>query len=111
MRNVGENSVLATITIAVSGAIEWALGVFADWINASGEIVYQINRDFLPRPMDAQTLTALVGAWQSGAISEAELFANLQRGEVIDGEKTLEQHQEEAASTPAIAAPIVAAAA
>jgi hypothetical protein len=111
MRNVGENSVLATITIAVSDAIEWALGVFADWIGASGEIVYQINRDFLPRPMDAQTLTALVGAWQSGAISEAELFANLQRGEVIDGQKTLEQHQEEAASTPAIAAPIVAAAA
>lgn len=91
----GENSILAAIVIAVSDVIERALRVMAEWVGASGDVVYQISREFLPVAMDAQKLTALVAAWQAGAISEAELFENLQRGDVIDGEKDLETHQEE----------------
>lgn len=91
----GENSILAAIVIAVSDVIERALRVMAEWVGATGEVIYQINREFLPVPMDAQRLTALVAAWQAGAISDADLFDNLQRGDVIDGGKDFEQHQSE----------------
>lgn len=95
IKHQGENSMLAEIVGHVSDSIEWALGVFAQWAGQSGEIVFQINRRFLPMPMGPQELTALVGAWQSGAVSEAELFAKLQEGEIIGGEKTFEEHQAE----------------
>ena len=95
IKRAGENSVMAAIVLAISEVMEKCIAVMADWVGASGEVVYQINRDFVPADMDAQRLTALVGAWQSGAISEAELFDVLKRADVIDAEKTLEEHQEE----------------
>lgn len=97
----GENSILSAIVGTVSKALEWALGVFAQWVGASGEIVFEINREFLPTPLDPQMLRELVAGWQAGAISEPELFAKLQAGGVIAGEQTLEAHQEEVASSPA----------
>lgn len=95
IKRSGENSLLAAIAIAVSGALQWALTVFAQWAGQSGEVVFEINRDFLPTMLDAQTLTALVGAVQAGQISEAEFFELMQRGDVIDGKKTFEEHQAE----------------
>ena len=95
IKRAGENSVMAGIVGGVSEAIEWALGLFCQWQNVVGEVHYEINRRFTPAAMSAQDLTALVSAWQAGAISEADLFAKLQEGEVIEGGKTIEQHQEE----------------
>ncbi len=107
IKRAGEYSILASIVIAVSEALEWALTIFAQWAGMQGDVTYQINREFSPVPMDSQMLQALVGAWQSGAISEAELFNQLQVADVIDGHKTFEEHQAEVAATPAIPAPVV----
>lgn len=109
IKHQGENSMLGEIVGHVSGALEWALGVFAQWAGASGPVEYQINRQFLPVPMGPQELTALVAAWQSGAVSEQELFAKLQQGEVIDSGKSFEDHQAEAEVSVAPARPAVPA--
>lgn len=109
IKHTGENSVLSAIAIAVSQALEWALGVFSEWAGQSGEVSFEINREFMPMPLDAQGLTALVSAWQAGAISEPELFKNLQKGDVIDGTKTIEDHQAEIDTAP-VAAPVAIAA-
>lgn len=95
IKRSGENSLLAAIAIAVSDALQWALTVFAEWAGASGEVEFEINRDFLPALMDAQTLTALVGAVQAGKISDSEFFELMQRGDVIDGKKTYAEHAAE----------------
>lgn len=95
IKRAGENSVLAKIVQAVSEALELALGVFAKWAGHEAKIVYQINRDFLPAMMDAQTLNALFAGVMSGNISKRELFELLQRGDVIDGQKGYEEHQRE----------------
>lgn len=95
IKRAGENSVLAKIVQSVSEGLEWALRVFAEWAGAKGEVVYHINRDFLPAMMDAQTLNALFAGVQGGHISQREAFELLQRGDVIDGDKTFEEHQEE----------------
>lgn len=100
IKRTGENSVLSKIVEGVSEALEWALGVFAEWAGNKAEITYQISREFLPTMMDAQTLNAIFAGVQSGDISRQEAFELLQRGDVIDGEKTYEEHQEQIASEP-----------
>ena len=37
----------------------------------------------------------MVSAWQQGAISKTTLYENLQRGEIIDPERTYDQEQEQ----------------
>lgn len=95
IKRSGENSILSAIALAVSDALGWALGVFSEWAGQKGEVEFQINKDFLPTLMDAQTLTALVGAVQAGKISDSEFFELMQRGDVIDGAKDFESHQAE----------------
>ena len=105
IKRAGENSVLADIVIGVSDAIEWALGIFAQWAGQSGEVLYQINREFTPTMMDAQTLTALVGAVQAGKLSDPEFFELMQRGDVIDAAKTYDEHQAEVDLAPTMPKP------
>lgn len=105
IKRAGENSVLSSIVLSCSRAMEWALGLVAQWSGAQGEVVYQINRDFLPALMTAQELTALIGAVQAGELSSRELFDLLQRGDLIDGQKTYEEHQEEVESVPTLPRP------
>lgn len=99
-RQNGEDSYLAEIAQMVSRDIEWLLGIFAEWAGDSGEVKFALNRDFSPAGMSAQELTALVGAWQSGAISQQTLFDNLQRGEIIDGAVTFDEEQARTSEAP-----------
>jgi hypothetical protein len=108
IKRAGENSVLADIVIGVSDAIEWALDIFARWAGQAGEVSYQINREFTPAMMDAQTLTALVAAVQAGKLSDREFFDLMQRGDVIDAAKDFEEHQAEVDMAPAMPRPVVA---
>lgn len=106
IKRTGENSVLAKIVKSTSRTLEWALTVFAKWAGHEAKIVYQLNRDFLPAMMDAQQLNALFQGVVSGNISKQELFVLLQRGDVIDGEKTFDEHQAEIdIDTPDLARP------
>ena len=100
IKRAGENSILASIATDVSKAIEWALGIMAQWAGASGEVAYQINRDYGVTGLSAQELTALVGAVQAGKVSDNELFDLLQRHDVIDGAKTFDEHQAEIDAVP-----------
>lgn len=105
IKRAGENSILAAVVIEVGHAIEWALGVFRDWVGVGGAVRYEINRDFNPAGLNAQELTALVGAVQAGKISDNELFDLLQRHDLIEPTKTFDAHQEEIASTPSVPRP------
>jgi len=95
IKRAGETSVLASQANIVSMAMERILEWMAQWMGISGEISYQLNTDYMPVRMTGQDLTALVSSWQSGAISKATLFYNLQAGEVIAPGKTLEEEQGE----------------
>jgi hypothetical protein len=114
IKRSGENSILSSLVQEVSGAIEWALGVFAAWAGVSGEIKYDINRDFNPADLGAQELTALLGVVQAGQMSEGEFFALLQRHDVIDPAKDFEEHQAEVElqgpARPSITPPVANAA-
>lgn len=101
IKRQGENSVLAKIVQSVSEALEWSLKIFAEWAGQSVTTVkYQINRDFMPAMMDGRELMGLVQALQAGGLSNREFFELMQRGDVIDGDRTFEQHQEELKADP-----------
>ena len=92
-RSAGEQSQLAGMAQILGMAMTQCLRIFADWSGADGEVEYKLSTDFVPVGMTAQELTALVGAWQSGAISQQVLFDNLQRGELIAAGVTFDEEQ------------------
>lgn len=86
----GEQSILAAMSQAASIGIERALTMFSKFAGSEQPAKFRLNKDFFPMPMSALSLTALVASWQNGAISYQTLFDNLQRGEVIDIDQTVE---------------------
>lgn len=100
MRNNGETSILASISLAMSLGITAALTSFALWAGKAGNTDITLNRDFLPVGMDGPTLTAYLGIVQAGKMSDEEFFDLLQRGDVIDAEVTFETHQGQLDSQP-----------
>ena len=92
-RQSGEESVLAAMAETVSQGLTRALGWVAQWIGDASKVSYKLNKDFLPQSMTAQDLTALVSAWQNGAISQNTLFENLKAGEIVADTETFEDEQ------------------
>lgn len=86
----GEQSVLALLAEVSSLCFEKALTKFSEFAGALQPAKYRMNKDFFPMPMAALQLTALVASWQNGAISYETLFANLQKGEIVDIDQTVE---------------------
>jgi hypothetical protein len=93
-RQAGEQSQLAAMSQVINITITNALTTFLRWAGLTGDVAYTLNNDFMPIRMSAQELTALIGSWQSGAISNQTLFDNLQDGEIIAQGVTFEVEQE-----------------
>lgn len=92
-RHNGEASVLGAIARNVSDGVQRVLEIVAQWMGVTGEVSYALSTDYLPAGLSAQDLTALVAAWQQGAISWNTLFDNLKRGEVVDESTTADDEQ------------------
>lgn len=99
-RMSGEESLLSIMAQTVSMGLTRACQIFSDWAGASGAVSVELNRDFMPAGITPQEMTALIGAWQSGAISQETLFDNLKAGEVIAADVTFEAEQERISSAP-----------
>lgn len=94
----GEQSLLASISQAASIGVERALNMFSKFAGTKQPAKFRLNKDFFPMPMSALNLTALVASWQNGAISYDTLFENLQRGEVVDIDQTIEEELKQMAT-------------
>lgn len=94
-----KTSILHNVVTSVSDGITRALH-FADyWLGKdSSEASYELNTEFFESKMDTAELSALVAAWQSGAISHETLLSNLQKREVLPADRTID---EELAATQA----------
>jgi hypothetical protein len=89
-----EGSVLSSVATSASSGIRKALEMLAGWEGITGEIIFELNKDFLPFEISPQLLTALMQQVQANLISYDTYFAALQRGELIDPEKTPEDEQD-----------------
>lgn len=100
MRTNGESSALAKLVKSVSESMEQILQFMAMWAGIQTEIEYHLNTDFNPHGLSGSDLKELVNAWLSGAITQEELFENLQRGEIIKADKSFDDHREELQANP-----------
>lgn len=89
----GENSVLASIAVAAGQALSVALSWCLQFAGIEQKAKAELNTDYLPAGMTAQELTEMVRAWQSGAISYATMYDNLQRGEIARQGVTAEEEK------------------
>jgi hypothetical protein len=96
LRQAGENSILMTLALSLSDSITHVLR-WVYWWNStetipedvSAELVLlQINTDFTAKGLTSLEITAIVGAWQAGAISQATMFDLFRKGEVLPTGRT-----------------------
>lgn len=83
MRSSGERSVLSSISRSASDAMVRALNWMAEWAGAPSDCEFALNTDFSTNKMDANMLTAMVSAYQTGVMPLQVLFDNFKRGELV----------------------------
>jgi hypothetical protein len=91
----GEQSALATEADTIGEAIGRALAWFDEWAGGAGQVAFAINKEFIPKTLNAQEIAALVAAWQAGGLSDKELFDSFQAGGVINETQDFETHDAE----------------
>jgi hypothetical protein len=105
LRSNGESSVLAAMANLVSMGMSKMLTFMNLWaFGSEEEVKVSLNTDYMPVGLTSAELAELVKSWQSGAISFDTLFANLQRGEIIAADVTIEDEREKIeAEAPSLA--------
>lgn len=96
LRHRSELSLLHSSVNMVEAAIAKLLRLAAEWTapGTAQDVTYRLHRDFLTAQMDPAIMTALVKAWQSGAISHDTLLMNLKKGELMDVNRALDDEKD-----------------
>jgi uncharacterized protein DUF4055 len=86
LRVGGEHSALRNAAIAVGLGLSKLLQMHAWWAGvddtAAQAVTCSLNQQFMDTTLQPAEVTALMGAYQSGAISFETLYYNLQKGEI-----------------------------
>jgi hypothetical protein len=99
LRQSGENSILNTVSLSISASLTQVLR-WVYWWNSTEPIpdaigpdlvLTSLNTDFSITGMSSLEITALVAAWQAGAISQATMLDLFRAGEVIAPGRTNEE--------------------
>ena len=100
LRQSGENSVLGSLATSISDSLTHVLR-WTHWWHSTEElpdlvgadqVLVALNTDFSLEGMDSKTITALVAAWQAGAISQDTMLDCFRKGEVLpDGRSNAEE--------------------
>lgn len=93
IHRAGEQGILSDIATTISSAIEKVLRIICDWrkINYTNNIEVEINRDYTPAVIDANTIIALGREVQAGRLSYETYVSALQRGEIIPMNRTAKE--------------------
>jgi hypothetical protein len=94
LRSNGETSVLAGVANLISGQMSKMLTFMATWYGQPQTVVYKLNTDYLATGITSAQLAELTKAYQSGAISFETYFENLQRGEIIRADRTIDEEKD-----------------
>lgn len=93
LRHAGEGAVLSSIGEMIEHGFGRVLQIMAKWENIDAEVKAEFNDDFVDTVLAAPDVVALVGAWQAGAMSFETLFWNLKQGELVEGDRSIEEEQ------------------
>ena len=99
LRQSGENSVLGNAAANVGASLTQVLR-WVHWWNsteaspddvAPDRVLVELNADFSAKGLAAEEITAVVAAWQAGAISRDTMTELFRRGEVLPEGRTVEE--------------------
>jgi hypothetical protein len=93
IRQNSEASTLMMVVQSVEAGIQKALQYMVDW-NGGGEVSVKLNTDFSSVQVQPHQMTALMSAWQSGAISHETFLWNMKKGEILDPEISIEDERD-----------------
>src|SRR5436190_17377720 len=99
LRQSGENSILSSLATSVSQSLTQVLRWIYWWNSivdtpdniGPDKVLVELNTDFSTKGMDPQELSAIVAAWQAGAISRDTMTDLFRRGEVLPEGRTDEE--------------------
>src|SRR3954463_12928742 len=99
LRQAGENSILSSRATSVSQSLTQVLRWIYWWNSIADspddvgpdKVLVELNTDFSTKGMDPQELSAIVAAWQAGAISRDTMTDLFRRGEVLPEGRTDEE--------------------
>lgn len=101
IHRAGEHGVLATLALSASRALTVMTRLLVRWQGLAvvdDDVRIALNTDYLPTPLTAQEITALLAAVQAGELSRPAFFDALKRGEVIRPDMSFETHHADLAS-------------
>jgi hypothetical protein len=93
LRQNAEASTLISVVKTVERAIQSSLQTMAEWEGLTEEVKVVLNTDFVDTKINAQDMTSLMGAWQSGAISHDTFLFNMKKGEILPPDTTIEDEK------------------
>lgn len=96
LKQQGQNSVLGNISDTIARAYESALKMLAEWQGAEpDDVSVTINKNFTPWKIDSKMVQVLMAALQQNRITQDTFIRNLQRGEIVREEETIEDYKME----------------
>lgn len=93
LRTSGDSATLVSIVSAVEEGVGKALDFVIQWIGDTKEPEIEMNRNFVSQKLTPQEITALLQAVQSGQISQDTFLYNLQNGEVLPPDRTIDEEK------------------
>lgn len=101
LRLGNRHSLLHLIALNSAAGLERALKNIAVWLGEDPDKVKVTpNLEFFDKPLDAQSLTALVENWLKGAYSYTTLFDRLKRGKIVPMDRTEDDEKKLMAEDP-----------
>lgn len=109
LRATAETSSLSTIATQLSNSMTEVLSWLAFWTGnaarATTTLAFEVSREFNALHIDAPRLTALIAAWQQGAIHYDTLYWNLQKAEIAKPDVDAEEEREKIDADPPMPTP------
>ncbi|MDD4931642.1 MAG: DUF4055 domain-containing protein [Candidatus Colwellbacteria bacterium] len=93
LRTSGDSATLVSIVSAVEEGVGKALEFVVQWIGDTKEPEIEMNRNFVSQKLTPQEITALLQAVQAGQISQDTFLYNLQNGEVLPPDRTIDEEK------------------
>ena len=94
-RTRSELSLLHGVVVSVETALNQLLRIAAEWMGADvDETSVTLSRDFIETAMDVKMIEAQMKLDMAGIISRATLHENLQTGEVVRADRTMEDERD-----------------
>ncbi len=95
LRSAAQTATLTTIAQCSAAALEKALRYAALFVGQDpNEIVVKPNLRFVDTALDPVKAASLVTIWQAGGMSKISLIENLQRGDIVSEERTVDEEIE-----------------